>query len=152
MDIDVILNRIGFFITLAAAVYTCYEACRVKKIRAEILNDRQKFLLVNLVTEAKNVRTAAQKLSPLSRGKLTRGFASAEEMKKIQFFIENLNDNLHLLNEEIPPKLQNLKENFNRYKTAEASDVTELNEIGDLIYCIINDIISELNRCFFEKM
>lgn len=150
MDIDVLINRIGFVLSLGGAAFSWWQATRAKKIKDEIKDDRLKIALVELIAKGNSARSAAQKLAPLTHNKQSRGFNPEDSLKVIQNFIEKFNDNKHLLNTVCFTKLFNeLKDKFAKYKNEE--DVINQEKIGNVIYEILNSIISELNKSFDEK-
>lgn len=145
MDIDTVLNRIGFVITVGCAIFSWWQACRAKKIKDEIKADRIKTALIDIMTKAESARTSSQKLAPLTPGKQSRGFNSTEYLRIIQQFIERLNDNMHLFKSEaLFNSFLELRKEFDKYKNE--SDTTRKSKEGQNLYNTLNLIIAELHK------
>lgn len=149
MAIDIWINRIGFIITIIAAIFSWYQVYRAKKIKDEISEGKRKHVLVELISKANSARVASSKLIPSSKGKQDRGFNHEDSLKIVQQFLEVLNDNKHWLNSEtIEKSFIVIKNQFKNY-TFE-SNFMEKKELGNSIYDNLSLIISELNKLYNE--
>lgn len=147
MDIDSIINKIGFCITIASAVYTTVQAIRARKIADEIKITKIKNSLTDLLQKGKIARDAANKIGFPENSKSLRGFNRTDSIRKILTFLECLNDNQHLFNDEnlkkIANEAQKIVEKYQNEKILE-----EGQEFGKQLHQHLNDIISILQEKF----
>lgn len=149
MDIDIIISRIGFVITVGSAIYTGIQAAKAKKIKEEIRETRKNLYLENLLKKGQKARDESKGLCNRNdNGKYGRGIDSNISINEIQVFTENLLDKLHLFsNREL---LESLTKNVQKLvlKMKNETDITEKQKIAINIYRKLNEIIPILQEMF----
>lgn len=147
MDIDSIINKIGFCITITSAIYTTVQAIRARRIADEIKITKIKNSLIDLIQKGKIAREETRKIGFPENSKSLRGFNRTDSIRKILAFLESLNDSQHLFDDEdlkkIANETQKIIEKYQNEKTLE-----EGQEFGKELHQHLNDIISILQEKF----
>lgn len=147
MDIDSIINKIGFCITIGSAIYTTVQAIRARKITNEIKITRIKISLTDLIQKGKIAREETKKIGFPQDSKSFRGFDRSNSISKILAFLESLNDEQHLFDDkrlkDIAKETQKIIE---KYQDETASEKGQ--DFGKQLYQYLNEIISILQEKF----
>ena len=151
MDIDIIISRASFIITVGSAIYTGIQAAKTKKIKEEIKDTRKKLYLESLLKKGQVARDEAKKICNTNNsGKSSRGLDLNISVNEIQIFVENLLDTLHLFSdrEKLEESTNFMQDLVLRFKTE--ADLTEKQKMATSIYRKLNEIIPILQEMFDE--
>lgn len=150
MGIDRIIGFLSFILSVGSAFFALWQAHKAKKIKDEIMDEKLKENVRELLTKANIARTDSQRLIPLVSGKQNRGFDPTDSLKNIRSFIEKLNDSEHLFkNNDIEALKKKLKTSFDSY--VKETDEAEKRKKGQEIYDYLCDVISKINTYYDEK-
>lgn len=151
MDIDSIISRVGFIITVGSAIYTGIQAAKAKKIKDEIKDTRKKLYLESLLKKGQIARDESKKICNTSNnGKSSRGIDFDISVNEIQSFIESLLDKLHIFSnrEKLESVTKNVQESILKLKSE--TDIIEKQKISNNVYRKLNEIIPILQELFDE--
>lgn len=153
-----ILNISGLVITTIGTVVTIWQAIKAKKYsvtaknyRDEILSDRIRFALIDLLSIGKQTREECKKITTPVDKRHTRGVNSQKVINEIQDFSDRLKENCFKINNNDITKLaESLEKKIEEYKRNSAEDIRFY--IADDIYKIMNESIILLSELLHKKM
>ena len=145
IDMNVI-SIIGAILSAVGAAVAVRQAVKARKYRDEILRDRLKIVLIEVVGIAKKARAESRKIiTPI--GKPVRGVDQQQVINSIRDCLEKVKDNNHRFSVDGFPQSINQIEGFID-EFAKEPDESKRYKIGDQIYKNLGDVIS----CLIEEI
>jgi len=138
------VSIVGAVLSAIGAGVAIHQALKVKKYRDEILHDRLKILLFEVMGIAKKAREECRKIvTPV--GKPVRGVDYQSVVNSIRDCIDKIRDNNHKFSvEELSQNISQVDKLINQY--AKESEESQRHTLGDQMYKCIGDIISCLTE------
>jgi hypothetical protein len=136
-------NGLGLLLTFCSTALAFYQAHRAKSYKEEILADRQKLVLIEIMPIAKSARDEIKKITtPV--GKPMRGVDPQKVIHSVQDLAERLQEHSHRLKGNFREKKSviSLQGYIEDYKAEQVLE--ERYRIADLIYTELNKIVESL--------
>ena len=138
------ISIIGAFFSIVGAIVAIRHAIKARKYKDEILHDRLKMLLIDVMGIAKKARDECRKIiTPI--GKAIRGVDQQQVIDSIRECLEKIKDNNHKFSvETLPKSILQIEKHIAQY--AKESEDKKRYAIGDQIHENLREIISCLSK------
>lgn len=139
-----VISIIGAFFSAVGAIIAIQHAIKAGKYKDEILHDRVKMLLVDVMGIAKKARDECKKIiTPI--GKPPRGVDQQQVINSIRECLDKIKDDKHKFSvKTLPQNISQIEKYIDQYATE--SDDEKRHTVGDQIYKSLGEIISCLSK------
>lgn len=140
----------GTAFSVIGAVISLWQAGRARKYRDEILRDRLRFVLIELIGIARKAREECRKLvTPV--GKPVRGVDPQHVVNVIRDCVERIKDNAHKFNAtDLTVSLTEVEQRLKTY--VREQDPSARFAIGDTLYTSLSSVISRISEELDREM
>lgn len=144
------ISIIGAILSATGAAIAIWQALKIRKYRDEILYDRTKILLVDIIGIAKKTRDECRKImTPV--GKPIRGVDQQQVINSIRDCLDRIKDNSHKFATTSLSQIILQMENHMYFFVKEENEA-ERYKYGDKIYQSLGDIISLVSKEIDQKI
>jgi hypothetical protein len=144
------ISIIGAILSAVGAAITIWQALKVRKYRDEILQDRTKMLLVDIIGLAKKTRDECRKIITPA-GKPIRGVDQQQVINLIRDCLDRIKDNTHKFETTSIDPIISQMDSYIYFYVREENEI-ERYKYGDKIYTSLGDIISLVSREIDRKI